>query len=140
MSYAATAETHHHPRMGQGRLWFGLCAAVVAWGAQGLSSFFISWQACQDGDADWGILSGQEVRWLLYGITAAALTIALVATLLSFLNWRRLEGDRSIAESKASEREAFMALGGVAIGIVFLGGIIWFGLGPIMVGVCETAK
>lgn len=128
------------PKLSQGRLWFGFTAAAAAWVVHGISGFFITWQACQDGDGDWTFLSELEVRWLLGVITITLMALAAAAGLVSFSSWRRLRERRRFIEAEAPDREEFMALGGVLVSTVFFLGILWAGLGPVLLDVCVTAK
>ncbi|MCC6142674.1 MAG: hypothetical protein IT368_02595 [Candidatus Hydrogenedentes bacterium] len=137
------AESHtldHSPRLKQSRLWFGFAAPAVAWAIQESVSFFITWQACQDGDGDWGFLSVFEVRAMLVSISIVLLAIAMAAGGMSYLSWRRLSADRKLIHAEAAGREEFMGFGGIFICAIFAFGIILGGLGPLLVGVCETAK
>lgn len=137
----ATAYTARpRPRISQKRLWFGFAAGAAAWVVHGITGYFITWQACQDGDGDWGFLSSLEVRWLLGAITIAALAVAAAGGFLSFANWRRVRERRKLTEAEAPGREEFMALTGVFIGTVFSLGVLWAGLGPVLLDVCVTAK
>lgn len=129
-----------HPRIPQGRLWFGFASGALAWVVHGITGFFITWQACQDGDGAWGFLSELEVRWLLGVLTLGALAVAAVAGAVSFANWRRLRESRRFMEAEAPGREEFMALSGVFIGTAFFIGVLWAGLGPVLLDVCVTAK
>lgn len=137
---SANAEFHHEPLLPQGRLWIGFAAAPVAWAIHGATSFFISWQACQDGTGDWGIFSEAEVRWLLGGITLGLLAVAMLAGAISYANWRRLPERRRLLKAEAPGREEYMAMLGVFMAVVFSVGIAWAGLGPVFTGVCVTAK
>lgn len=137
----ATLETQEtRGAVSEKRLWFGAIAAPTAWVVHGLSSYFITWQACQDGLGDWGPLSAYEVRWLLGGVGLTALAAAIAAGVVSVLNWRRLREPTPVFESEGAARDAFMAMGGVLVSIVFAVGITWGSLGPVLVGVCESAK
>lgn len=122
-----------------GRLWFGFASPAVAWVCHEMLSFFISWQTCQDGDGDWGFLSGMEVRVLLLALTATALGIAIAAGIVSLANWHKLSKE-AVAVAEATGREQFMSMGGVFFSVIFSVGIVWGGMGPLLVGVCETAK
>lgn len=130
----------HPQRLPKGRLWFGFAAGAAAWVVHGVAGFFVTWQACQDGDGSWGFLSELEVRWLLGLMMLAMLAVAAAAVAISYGNWRRLARHRRLTDDEATGREELMALGGVLIGSVFVFGILWSGLGPLLLDVCVTAK
>lgn len=130
---------HHTRRLPQGRLWFGTAAGAAAWAVHGLTMYVLVGEACKDGSGDWGALSELEMRWLLGGITIGLLAVAVTALALSFRNWRAL-AHRPFTDALGRDREEFMALAGVFAGACFVAGIVWAGLGPLLLDVCVTAK
>jgi hypothetical protein len=132
--------THPPPRIEQGRLWFGTVAGAAAWALHGFTSFLISTQACKDGNGNWGPLPAASVRLLLGGVTLLFLGVAVAGGLTSLRNWRQLSQRRHVLNAEGLGREDFMALIGVFVSTVFVLGILWAGIPPILVDVCVNAR
>ncbi|MBW3671691.1 MAG: hypothetical protein KY432_08475 [Acidobacteria bacterium] len=137
MTATTTTSTEHVQRNG---LWFGMIGAPLAWLCHVITSLFISWQACQDGDPNWGALSQPAVRWLLIGWTAAMLLVAILAGVTSFRLRRRLGEAHHISDAEGREREEFMTLLGTLASVVFTVAILWASVPPLLIDICMRAK
>lgn len=136
IQYVATPE-----RLPQRRLWYGTCAAVAAFAAQGFTCFQIAIQACKDGHVGtWGPLSPSGVRWVLGGISFFLFLVALSGALISLRNWRAVAEQRKLSEAEGHGREAFMSLAGIFISVAFLVGVIWLGMPMLVLDTCVTVR
>lgn len=122
------------------RLGFGVRDAVVAWIVHGLSSFFVAWQACQDGDGDWGALSADGVRLAMLVWSAALFVMAAAGWVSSYRNWRRLSRDASPVDSLADDPAEMLALAGTFISTVVLMAFVWAVTPLFSIGVCVTGR
>ncbi|HEY6404405.1 MAG TPA: hypothetical protein VI479_23495 [Blastocatellia bacterium] len=134
---AHSIETNRVP---PSRLWFGVGAAAIAWTIQELLSVIIASLACQDGVYTWTWISAGGARALLTAITLGLLAVTVAAGFISFRNWRSLSSQRHLIRAEGRRREAFMALIGIFVSIVFVGGIIWAGIPLIMIDLCRSAR
>ena len=134
-------ETTTNPSQGipPRRLWFGAVGAAVAWALQGLTCFLISTQACADGTGHWGPLSPVAVQILIGVVSAGYLFIAVASAFVSYRNWRILS-DRRLMEAEGYGREEYMALVGIFVGATTVVGLIWSGIPPFFVSVCNTVR
>lgn len=121
-------------------VWFWAAAPALAWAVHGLTSVFISWQACVDGDNDWGALSGAEVRWLMGAITLAMLAVAAAGLIGSLAKWRRLSGRSRLIGAEGRSHPEYVALGGTFIGTAFVVGIVWGGVPLAVLDACTRAR
>ncbi len=135
-------QNHTHPahEIPSGRLWFGAAGAAIAWALQGFTCFEIAVQACKDGGSSWGSLSGLGVRVLLGVVTAAYLGIASASGVVSYMNWRSLVENRHLFQAEGIGREEYMALTGVFVGAATVLGLIWAGIPPLFLDVCNTYR
>lgn len=141
MSAQTQTSTGPPARISQASLWFGACAAAVAFSIQGFVCFQIAVQACKDGHVgDWGPLSAVGVRGELDAVTAFLLAIAVIGGIISFRNWRALSEHERLIEAEGKSREAYMALAGVFVSTAFVIGIIWLGLPTAFLNTCVTAR
>jgi hypothetical protein len=127
-------------RVPPSRLWFGFGASAIAWTIQELLSVIIASLACENGAYAWTRMSAGGVRALLAVITLGLLAVTVTAGFISFRNWRSLSAQRHLLRAEGSRREAFMALIGVFVSAVFVGGIIWAGIPLIMIDLCRSAR
>lgn len=140
MDMNALAHPGESDQVPQGRLWFGFSAAAIAWTVQEFLSVVISSLACAEGAYVWTWISAGGARALLAVITLCLLAIAAAAGFISFRNWRSLSSQRHLIRAEGRRREAFMALIGVFVSVVFVGGIIWAGIPLIMIDLCRSAR
>lgn len=118
----------------RGRLWFGIAGPTAAWVAHGLLSVFAALMTCHQH-------ASSATRPILFGLSAAALVVAIAALVVSLGSFRKLNGEDELLHSQATSREKFMALTGVLVSAVFLLGIVWFALAPLLVrDVCEVFR
>ena len=120
------AETYSRDRtsVSAARLWFGVIAAAVAWVFQGLLGVVISSLAATRAPA---------VRVVLAVITVVLLALAIAGGIVSWQNWRRLSGQRTLAAAEGRSRVEFLALSGIFISAVFVAGIVWAAIPLLMV-------
>lgn len=122
------------------RLWFGATGGAIAWALQGFVCFLITTQACADGSADWGPMSGMGVRVLLGCITLGFLLVAAASAWVSYRNWRMLAEQRHLMNAEGVGREQFMALIGVFVGTACVVGLIWAGIPSFFIDVCNSFR
>jgi hypothetical protein len=134
---AHSGETNRVP---PSRLWFGVGAAAIAWTIQELLSVIIASLACQNGAYVWTGISAGAVRALLAVITLGLLGVTVTAGFISFRNWKRLSAQRQLIRAEGRGREAFLAIVGVFVSAVFVGGILWAGIPLIMIDLCRNAR
>ena len=111
------------PRQDRGALalaWFGILGPPAAWAAQLLLSDAFAEVGCEAGGFS-------SISLVLVLITVAALAIAVVAGVISFVRFRRV-GSRDDAPARL-ERMRFMTLcgclsSGLFIVLIVLGGIV----------------
>jgi hypothetical protein len=107
------------------RLWFGIVAPASAWALHGLFSVIIAMELCRD------LGRGPLVRWLIVGLSAAALVVTGAGGVVAWRSWRAVT-DAGVARAEARQREQLMALAGVLVAIVFTLGVC-LDLVPVLV-------
>ncbi|MGC2448679.1 MAG: hypothetical protein WA477_13620 [Candidatus Sulfotelmatobacter sp.] len=135
---ANETETRHH--ISPGRLWFGFAGSAAAWIGLGLADLLITWQACLGQEQYGGGRLEPGFKLLYLVVTLALLIMAIVAGGVSLRNWRKLSGDRHLADAEGRGREEYMALIGVFISLTLGIGIIWLGLPIAMIELCVRAR
>jgi hypothetical protein len=102
-------------------LFFGLCAAPIAWTLQFLINYGLASHACYPRDMS------QPEGGLWYGplaINLVAILVSLAAAIVSYAMWRSARREHSGASGQALEvgegRTRFMALLGMMTGLGFL--------------------
>jgi H+/Cl- antiporter ClcA len=122
------------------RLWFGLAASAVAWGALGLIDIVITWRACVHQE-QFGNASAHPDARAMYIIVASALFLVVVtAGTMSYRNWRTISQQSEIIDATATDRQEFMALLGVFVSITLGMGVLWLAIPPLMIELCLRAK
>lgn len=117
------------------RLWFGVLVAPAAWAVQGFTSVILSTNAC-----DAGNLNASAVRIALGVLTIALLAIALWGGVTAFRSWTILSHHRSLLASDAPGREEYMALIGMFSSLVFVIGLLWAGIPPVLLNLCDQRR
>lgn len=124
MEDAQRSHTQEGP--GNGRLWLGASLPVLGWGLHLFVSYgFVEWY-CQNP----GVMSNDAAIWLLLGVTAVSLALAVCGALLSWNSGKRLR----IASEQGRKR--FMAASGVLLGVFMIVIIITQALPNAMVPPC----
>ena len=134
---SASDRTHVIP---PSRLWFGATGAAVAWAVQGFVCFQIAVQACANGTGSWGPLSGLGVRLFIGLLTLGFLAVAAAAGLISYRNWKTFSENHGLMEAEGRDWRAYLALAGVFVSATCVVGLIWAGIPPIFLEVCNTIR
>jgi hypothetical protein len=121
------------PPISNKRLWFGVLAAAVAWAGQNFLSVWITTEACQ------GQWRG-TAHLLLTLLTLAALALAVAGSVVTYRNWQRRSTQTSLTHAEGRDREEFVALSGIFVSIIFTIGILWSGLPPVLLNLCEVIR
>lgn len=122
------------------RLWFGLATSACAWVALGCLDIVIEWRACTLKE-DYGIPPAHpEIRIAFAALAVLLLCVAIAAGITSYRNWRSLSGERHLFQTKAVERQEFMALLGVIVSVTLGMGIVWLALPPLFLDLCWRAR
>lgn len=132
MSVYSTAPVPAH------RLWYGVLAAMGAWIVHGLGSFVISDAACVRAHAGVGMSVG-TLQAILVALTLAMLGVAVSGALVAWTTWRAL-ATGELEHTEAHGRGEFMAVAGIFISAIFIIGIVWGGLAPLLTGLCEATR
>lgn len=105
-------------------LWFGILGPPLVWIARLSASYTLVPFVCRTG---W--------LWLLNGITAVSLLVAVIAGLVAYRSWRAGRGDLN---GGAGARTRFMGLLGMLIATLFSAVIVAEGLANVLVAPCLT--
>lgn len=97
--------------------WFGLLVPPLAWAVQGGLGWYFGQRMCRG-------LTPPSVRWILLGISIAALIVALAGVSRGWSAWH----DSAAATSDHRDRVDFVAFGGFLVSSVFALAIVWAGL------------
>jgi hypothetical protein len=122
------------------RLWFGLLASAMAWAALGCVDILITWQVCKDPLPFGAGMAHPGVIALFVVVAITLLTLAVVAGVISYRNWRALSNEHRLLDADATERSEFMALLGVIVSVTLGMGIVWLSLPPLVIGICARAR
>ncbi len=137
---SAETTTAGSPPFPQGRLWFGACAGAVAWGLQGAFCVAISAGMCK---ATYSRIEDAREpgthTWLIV-ITVVLLCVTLAGAMVALSNWRKLTNKAPLVHAEATGRQAYMALVGVFVNVVFSLGIVWSLLAVLLVNMCVRAR
>ena len=127
---------------GLGRQWFAVLGAMLAWGADFLLRYGISWSACAGGWAEAELLGMRLVHLLLVLLTVLTGAVAVAATIEAWRIWRgmgraaaRDPPDRR-AEADPFARSRFMAIAGLTMGALSLYGILLQALPGLFLPAC----
>jgi hypothetical protein len=97
--------------------WYGLLVPPVAWALQGGLGWYFGQRMCQG-------LTPPSVRWILFGVSIAALVLALVGVARGWNAWRA----GIAADPEHRDRVDFVAFGGFLVSSIFALAIVWAGL------------
>ncbi len=119
-----------------GWLWFGVIAAPVAWAVQGLFGWYVGGANCVNGSLAGG--SSLQVAATIIGIAAAI--VAVVGIVTSLRNWRSSGEPTRLATVEGHTRNQYIAAAGTLVSGIFLLGIVWAGVGGVIVNACGSAR
>lgn len=119
-------------RLSVARLWAGWALPAGGWGFHLLSSHALVEWYCNSGAE----LSPDGVQWLLRGITALALLLALAGTLLARQTMTRT-GDTATSRAEGQALRRFMGVCGLFLGVLFLAIILVQGLPSLVLEPCQ---
>lgn len=129
------------PAPPRARMWYGILGAPVAFGIQELLCWLISSGACPSGaPADvGGVPLFTDTRAILWGISAAALVVALGALWVGISAWRRSQ-DPSLLSIRARARPDYMAAAAMLVSAVFTIAILWQSAVVFVLPACERMR
>ena len=111
-------------RAGGRSLWYGLLVPPTAWAVQEWLGWFFGQRTCS-------ALEPPSVRWILLGVSVAALAAALVGV---GRGWQA--GRPTVTDIDHSDRVDFMAFGGLLVSSIFAIAIVWGGLSTAFISGC----
>lgn len=121
-------------------LWIGLFGAPAAWSFQMLVSYPFLARNCYPGNAPRGQPLWDWAWPLAIAISALALAGGLAAGWVAVRSWRATQHPIGLSpdrlEEVGSPRARFMAFSGVFVSAVFVLGIIFGGLGIVLLTPC----
>jgi len=121
-----TPDAVREPPASRGALWFAFLGGPIAWSAHLLASYPLVSIACQLGSTT-----------LLHAITAVTAAIAAAAALTGWLAYRRVRtGGPTAGPADRFARARFMAISGLALGILFTFVILVEGMPPMLHDPC----
>jgi hypothetical protein len=113
-------------RLSDGRwVWYGLLAPPAAWALQEWLGWYFGQRTCQG-------LAPTSVRWILLGVSAVALCVALAGVARGWSVWR----DREVLDADHRDRVDFMAFGGLLVSAIFAIAVIWGALPTAFLSEC----
>jgi hypothetical protein len=123
------------------RLWYGIFAAPVAFGAQEMLDWLISSGACPSGaPADvGGVPLFAHTRAILWMIGAGAFVAALAALWVGIDAWRQSQ-DPSLLSIRAQRRTDYLAAAAMLVSAVFLIAILWQVVAVFVLPKCEMMR
>jgi hypothetical protein len=121
--------TLHPADVPPGRLWTGVLLAPAAWITQGSLGWYFGYQAC----AGLGVAGA---RTALMVLSLVCLGFALVGGWVAWSSWGLTATERHPLDVKGWDRVEYMAAGGVLISSIFVIGIVWGGLSPVLLNEC----
>jgi len=124
---------------GAARLWTGMLLAPAAWLLAELGGYFAVARGCEPGRPGVPLPAPGNpalAQALLAMLLAVAAAIGLV---VAVGNYRALPARRAADAPAIEARTRFMAVGGMLVSILFLLGLLFFALPPMLVG-CAQAR
>jgi len=125
--------------VGLKRLWFGVLAAPAAWAGMEGVGYWLAARSCEPGTG--GVPMEGTARPALTQVLLAVvmLAIALGGLAVAVHNWRAVQPQARRGDPPEWGRAHFMAFGGVLISVLFVGGIVLFGLPTFLVDACRQS-
>jgi len=117
------------------RLWAGLLLAPSAWLVAELLGYVLTARVCDRASTGSAMRAGVAQDFLAFGLGV----IALVGLTIAMGNWQRVRNASDTNESAVRGRERFMSLAGITASALFVLGIVFFALPPLLVNVCHQA-
>ncbi len=111
-------------------LWFGLAGASIAWSVQEVVDTALVSHSCYPGGFPLSTPVIGGLRGMAAAVSVTAMLVALLALLTALRSWRMMrerQGADAIQSREAAPpagRSRFMALAGIAVSALFLGGIV----------------
>ena len=125
--------------VGLKRLWVGVLAAPAAWLVMEMVGYYLAARSCEPGIAGVPMLGTAHPRVTQVIIDVVAAIVALIGLATALRSWRALPQPGRDATPELG-RAHFMAFVGVLTSVLFLGGILMFGLPPFFVNACSQAR
>ena len=125
--------------MPNSRLWAGVALAPAAWSVAELVGYFLVARACDRALAGAAI----DARVVQGAVAVVLGLIAVIGLVIAIGNWRRVRDTGETGKADAAPRwgrAKFMALGGVIASSLFVVGIAFFALPPLLVNACSEAR
>lgn len=127
------------PSVGLRRLWAGVLAAPSAWVLMEMIGYYLAARSCEPGTSGVPLAGPANARITQVVLDLVAIAVASAGLAVSIASWRALP--QPSPESRAEVgRARFMAFVGVLASVLFLGGIVLFGISPLLVDVCNQAR
>jgi hypothetical protein len=128
--------------VGLASLWFGLGGGAAAWSVLTIVNYAIAAQQCYPRMAPLALpmIGTRNLSTVLLAVSGVAILIAVVATIVAFISWRRTShesgGDTHWALDTGEGRTRFMAVSGLMTSAVFLLAIIVETMSIVTVHAC----
>jgi hypothetical protein len=135
----ARSLNHDGPPVGLTRLWLGVLTAPAAWLAMEVTGYYLAARNCEPAIAGASVTGAIHASTTQVALDAIAIVAALYGLWVSVGSWRAFRSMPDRNTSPAWGRARFLALIGVLTSALFLGGIVLFGLSPLLVNPCRQA-
>jgi hypothetical protein len=126
--------------VGLKRLWLGVLAAPTAWLAMELVGYYLAARSCEPGTPGVPMAGTANPRVTQVVIDVIALIIGIIGLGTAVRCWRALQPQPDRDSSPEWGRAHFMSFVGVLTSVLFLGGILMFGIPPFLVNACSQAR
>jgi hypothetical protein len=120
------------------RLRVALIAGPSAWGVQLLGGWLVEGAACHDRHPALA-LNAAGVRLLEIVLLVAALAVALAALRIGWTAWQQARVE-PVSRLLASERPEFVAVATTFVSAACVLAVVWAGLAPIVLPMCESVR
>jgi hypothetical protein len=136
---AQSLNQEDRPPVGLTRLWLGVLTAPAAWLLMEIAGYYLAARNCEP--AIGGVSVGRAIHasTTQVALDAVAIIAAVSGLWVSVGSWRAFRSMPDRHTSPAWGRARFLALIGVLTSALFLGGIVLFGLSPLLVSPCSQA-